>query len=209
VNKLETFQRLKEAGIVSVMRRMKPDSVIQTVNVLKQAGIVVVEITVEHPDGFTCIKRLKEENQDNLLLGAGTVLDAEAAKHAIDSGADFLVTPVVKADVITIANRCGLLVAAGAMTPTEILTAYELGADLVKVFPADSLGPSYLKYIKGPLQHIPLMPTGGIDQENMTAYFQNGAVCVGIGSALYQYDSLVEIEQAAAQFMKVYRLMQR
>lgn len=207
--KIEAFSRLAEAGIVAVMRRMKPASVVEVVAALQRAGISAVEITVEHPDGLASIRRLKEEFQDGMLLGAGTVLDAETAKSAIDAGADFLVTPVVRADVIAMANRYGLLVASGAMTPTEIVTAYELGADIVKVFPAATLGPDYLKHVKGPLGHIPLMPTGGIVLGNMEAYLRSGAICVGIGGALYQYDTPEQIEQAASKFVMHYRSIAR
>lgn len=205
MRKQQTFQRLQEAGIVAVMRHMKPDTVIPIVSALRRAGIDAVEITVEHPDGFAAIERLKQAFPEDLLLGAGTLLDAESAKHAMNAGADFLVTPVLKEEIIQVSNRYGLLHIAGAMTPTEILTAFEWGADIVKIFPAESLGPSYLKHVKGPLGQIPLMPTGGIGLKNMGAYIKNGAICIGVGSELYRYDTPEEIEQAAAQFVKTYQ----
>ncbi|UFJ40290.1 bifunctional 4-hydroxy-2-oxoglutarate aldolase/2-dehydro-3-deoxy-phosphogluconate aldolase [Brevibacillus humidisoli] len=205
MKRVETLQGLQRAGIVAVMRKMKPDTVSQIVTALHQAGIEAVEITVEQADGFACIQRLKEQFDRSLLIGAGTVLDAPTAKRAIEAGADFIVTPVVKEDVVKMANRYGVAVAAGAMTPTEILAAYELGADVVKVFPAATLGPDYFKHVKGPLGHIPLMPTGGVDLHNMEDYFRSGAVSVGIGSALYNYQTPQEIEQAARQFVERYR----
>lgn len=203
--RLESYQQLQKAGIVAVMRRMKPQTVVEIVSALKRAEVTAVEITVEHPDGYACLEVLKKEFGSAILLGAGTVLDTETAKRAIESGADFLVTPVVKTDVIALANRYGVLMAAGAMTPTEILTAYEAGADVVKVFPADTLGPDYLKNVKGPLGHIPLMPTGGINLSNIADYLRQGAICVGVGGALYQYETAEEIERAASQFVQMYR----
>jgi len=208
-SRFDSFQRLQESGIVAVMRRMKPQNVAKIAAALKSAGVTAVEITVEHPDGFASLEVLKKEFGNGLLLGAGTVLDAETAKRAAEAGADFLVTPVVKTDVITLANRYGLLVAAGALTPTEILTAYEAGADIVKVFPAETVGPQYLKHLKGPLGHVPIMPTGGINLENLAEYVRNGAVCVGVGGALYQYETAEEIEREAAKFVSAYQNAKR
>lgn len=208
-NRVQTYQRLQQSGIVAVMRRMKPQTVVEIVSALKRAGVTAVEITVEQPDGYACLDVLKKEFGDGILLGAGTVLDTETAKRAIEAGADFLVTPVVKTEVITMANRYGVLMASGAMTPTEILTAYEAGADIVKVFPANTLGPDYLKNVKGPLGHIPLMPTGGINLDNLADYVRAGAISVGVGGALYQYETAEEIERAAAQFVQVYQSVKK
>ncbi|GAA4702699.1 bifunctional 4-hydroxy-2-oxoglutarate aldolase/2-dehydro-3-deoxy-phosphogluconate aldolase [Brevibacillus fulvus] len=204
-SRLESYQRLQQSGIVAVMRRMKPEKVVEIVAALQRAGVTAIEITVEHADGYACLDVLKKQFGAGLLLGAGTVLDTETAKRALETGADFIVTPVVKTDVIALANRYGVLIGAGAMTPSEILTAYEAGADIVKVFPADTLGADYLKHVKGPLGHIPLMPTGGINLNNLADYVRNGALCVGVGSALYQYETAQEIEQEASRFVQAYQ----
>ena len=155
--------------------------------------------------GLLSLKKVKDHFQDEILLGAGTVLDGETAKEAINAGVDFIVTPIVSLEAIAVAKRYGCFIGVGAMTPTEILTAYPAGADIVKVFPADSLGAKYLKNVKGPLGQIPLMPTGGINLDNITDYVKSGAVCVGVGGALYQYDTPEEIKAAASQFMEVYQ----
>ncbi len=198
------MSRLKNAGVIAVMRNMTPEHVVKTVQALQDGGVTAIEITVENAGGLDAIKVVKEHFGESILLGAGTIVDGQKAEFAIDAGVDFIVTPIVSEEAIRVAKRRGCFIASGAMTPTEIHVAYEAGADLVKVFPADSLGPDYLKNVKGPLGHIPLMPTGGINLTNMAAYVKNGAVCVGVGGALYQYDNPLEIKDMAKKFMDAY-----
>jgi len=198
------MERLTESGIVAVMRKMTPEKVVGIVDGLKSAGVTAIEITVEDEAGMRAIKKVKEHFGESVLLGAGTVLDGETAKEAINLGVDFIVTPVVSKSAIEVANRYGRFIGVGTMTPTEILTAYEAGADLIKIFPASTLGPSYLKNVKGPLGHIPLMPTGGINLSNIGEYVKSGAVCIGVGGALYQYDTPEEIEAMARKFKDEY-----
>lgn len=205
MEKYQIFQRLMESGVVAVMRKMTPEKVVSIVSGLKSAGITTVEITVEDNGGLEAIQTVKEHFNGEILIGAGTVLDGETAKEAINAGVDFIVTPVVSKSAIDVAKRYGCFIGVGAMTPTEILTAYEAGADLVKIFPADNLGPSYLKNVKGPLGHIPLMPTGGINLKNIGDYVKSGAVCVGVGGALYNYDTEEEIAAAARKFVEEYQ----
>ncbi|KEF39480.1 2-keto-3-deoxy-phosphogluconate aldolase [Schinkia azotoformans MEV2011] len=205
MEKYQIFQRLMESGVVAVMRKMTPEKVVSIVSGLKSAGITAVEITVEDNGGLEAIQTVKEHFNGEILIGAGTVLDGETAKEAINAGVDFIVTPVVSKSAIDVAKRYGCFIGVGAMTPTEILTAYEAGADLVKIFPADNLGPSYLKNVKGPLGHIPLMPTGGINLKNIGDYVKSGAVCVGVGGALYNYDTEEEIAAAARKFVEEYQ----
>ncbi|MEC1720371.1 bifunctional 4-hydroxy-2-oxoglutarate aldolase/2-dehydro-3-deoxy-phosphogluconate aldolase [Schinkia azotoformans] len=205
MEKYQIFQRLMESGVVVVMRKMTPEKVVSIVSGLKSAGITAVEITVEDNGGLEAIQTVKEHFNGEILIGAGTVLDGETAKEAINAGVDFIVTPVVSKSAIDVAKRYGCFIGVGAMTPTEILTAYEAGADLVKVFPADNLGPSYLKNVKGPLGHIPLMPTGGINLNNIGDYVKSGAVCVGVGGALYNYDTEEEIAATARKFVEEYQ----
>lgn len=204
MNKTNVLNRLKASGIVAVMRNMKPDRVVEIVQALKAGGLTAVEITVESEGGLEAIKVVKDHFGGDILLGAGTILDGTTAGLAIDAGADFIVTPIVSEEAIAIANERECVIATGAMTPTEILAAYNMGAEVVKVFPAGSLGPDYLKNVKGPLGHIPLMPTGGINLTNIASYINSGAVCVGVGGALYQYESKEEITNAAKQFMDVW-----
>jgi len=199
------MDRLTRAGVVAVMRNMTPERVVGVVQALKDGGVTAVEITVEGEGGMESIKVIKDYFGETILLGAGTILDGATAELAIDAGSDFIVTPIVSKEAILIANKRGCVIASGAMTPTEIYTAYDAGADIVKVFPADSLGPNYLKNVKGPLGHIPLMPTGGINLTNLASYVKNGAFCVGVGGALYQYETTIEIKRAAENFMSAYQ----
>ena len=205
MEKYQVFQQLTDSGIVAVMRKMTPEKVVSIVSGLKAAGINAVEITVENKEGLRAIQTVKKHFKSEILLGAGTILDGETAKEAINAGVDFIVTPVVSKSAIDVAKRYGCFIGVGAMTPTEILNAYEAGADLVKIFPADNLGPSYLKNVKGPLGHIPLMPTGGINVSNIGDYVRSGAVCVGVGGALYKYETEEEITAAASQFVEVFQ----
>lgn len=204
MTKTDVWEKLTESGVVAVMRNMTPETVIDIVEGLQSAGVTAIEITVENEEGINAIKAVKNHFQEEILLGAGTVLDGETAKEAISAGVDFIVTPVVSKSAIDVANRYGCFIGVGCMTPTEMLSAYEAGADLIKVFPAGNLGPSYLKNIKGPLKHIPLMPTGGVNLENIGEFVKSGAVCVGVGGALYQYDTVEEIKTMAGKFKEEY-----
>ncbi len=205
MDKAKIMDKLAASGIVAVMRKMTPEKVIDIVGGLKSAGVTAIEITVEDEAGLRSIQAVKAYFNGDILLGAGTVLNAESAKKVIELGVDFIVTPAVSKSVIELANENGCFIGVGAMTPTEILTAYELGADLVKIFPANNLGPSYLKNVKGPLGHIPFMPTGGINLNNLGDFVRSGAVCVGVGGALYQYESIKEITEMAKKFKEEYR----
>ena len=201
MKKFEVLQKLQESGIVAVLRNMTPSKVIGIVDGLKSAGVTAIEITVENHEGLKSIRAVKEHFGTEVLLGAGTVLDGETAMEVIRLGVDFIVTPIVSFEAIKVANRYGCFIGVGALTPTEIFRAYEAGADLVKVFPADSMGgAAYLKNLQGPLGHIPIMPTGGITLGNIDQYKDSGAIGVGIGSALYKYDTVEEIYEVAAKF---------
>lgn len=197
--------QLKQAGVIAVMRKMTPDRVVDIVGALKDGGIKAVEITVESEGGLESIQVVKEHFGDSLIVGAGTVLDGLTAKQTLAAGADFIVTPIVSLEAIQVANEADCLIVSGAMTPTEIHTAHKAGATIIKVFPADSLGADYLKNIQGPLPHIPLMPTGGINLDNIGSYVRNGSICIGIGSAIYQYNTTDEIQEAAETFLDAYQ----
>jgi 2-dehydro-3-deoxyphosphogluconate aldolase/(4S)-4-hydroxy-2-oxoglutarate aldolase len=201
MKKFEVIQKLQDSGIVAVLRNMTPSRVIGIVDGLKSAGVTAIEITVENREGLESIRTVKDHFGTEVLLGAGTVLDGETAMEVIRLGVDFIVTPIVSFEAIRVANRYGCFIGVGALTPTEIFRAYEAGADLVKVFPADSMGgAAYLKNLQGPLGHIPIMPTGGITLENISQYRNSGALSVGVGSALYKYDTVEEISEVAGKF---------
>lgn len=180
----ETFQQMKETGVIAVMRNMTPDTILPVAKALKNGGVNILEITVETPKVLTLIEMVKDEFNHDVLVGAGTVLDAETARAALMAGASFIFSPTVRKETIEITKRYGAVSVAGAFTPTEIVTAYESGADMIKVFPSSVLGPKFFRDVRGPLPHIPLMPTGGVDVNNVADYIQAGAVAVGAGSTL-------------------------
>ncbi|XZF76980.1 bifunctional 4-hydroxy-2-oxoglutarate aldolase/2-dehydro-3-deoxy-phosphogluconate aldolase [Bacillus sp. AL-1R] len=175
---------IKKRGIVAVIRNATIETIIPIAQALKIGGVTALEITMETPKAIQIIDALRTEFSEELLVGAGTVLDPETARAAIMSGAQFVFSPTVNVKTINMAKRYGVISVPGAMTPTEILTAFEAGADIVKVFPAHILGAEYMKALSGPLSHIPLMPTGGIDLDNVQKFIKSGAIAVGIGSTL-------------------------
>ena len=153
------------------------------VDALVEGGIEVLEITMTVPGAVETIRAISK--RDGVLVGAGTVLDPMTAKACIEAGAQFIVAPALNVETITLCNRLGVAIAPGALTPTEVVAAFDAGGDVIKVFPCDALGgASYLKSLKAPLPHIPLMPTGGVSLETIGAFLAAGAVAVGVGSAL-------------------------
>lgn len=180
----QNLQQVIECGLVAVVRFADPGPLVNVLKAIADGGITVAEVTFTVPDALGVIREAKRQLGDRVLLGAGTVLDAETARAAILAGAEFLVSPAVNVDVIRMARRYDKLVMPGAFTPTEILTAWEAGADIVKVFPADVLGPAFFRAMRGPLPQVKLMPTGGVDLTTAGEYLKAGAVCLGVGGQL-------------------------
>jgi 2-dehydro-3-deoxyphosphogluconate aldolase / (4S)-4-hydroxy-2-oxoglutarate aldolase len=177
-------EEIKKRAVVAVIRGANLETIIPMTQALKEGGVTALEITMETPKALAIIEKAVDVFGDEIFVGAGTVLDEETARAAILSGAKFVFSPTVRKETIEITKRYGVISVPGAFTATEILTAYEYGADVIKVFPAGSVGPGYFKNLAGPLPHIPLMPTGGIDMENAKDYIRAGAVAVGVGSSL-------------------------
>lgn len=180
----ENLERITRSGVVAIMRGMEASTVVQVARALRMGGIEVLEITVDAPGAIRMIEEVCKELGDEALVGAGTILDAETARAAILAGSQFLFAPSVNPEVIRMANRYARTVIPGAMTPTEIVQAFEAGAPAVKVFPAKVLGPEYLRLVRGPLAHIPMIPTGGLDATNIREFIEAGAIAVGVGGAL-------------------------
>jgi 2-dehydro-3-deoxyphosphogluconate aldolase/(4S)-4-hydroxy-2-oxoglutarate aldolase len=178
------LQRILTCGIVAVVRFNDPAPLVKVVKALAEGGVSVAEITLTVPDALEVIRTAKRELGHQVLLGAGTVLDSETARAAILAGADFIVAPTLNLEVIKLCGRYDKVVMPGAFTPTEVLTAWEAGADIVKVFPADVVGPAFFKALRGPLPQIKLMPTGGVDLTTAGEFLQAGAVCLGVGGQL-------------------------
>jgi len=191
MNKRQTMESSLEAGIVAVVRIDTSKQLLQIAKAISIGGITHIEITMTTPGALQAIEEANGK-LDGVIIGAGTVLDASTARLTILAGAQFLVTPTIALDVIEMAHRYGKLVIAGAMTPTEILTAWEAGADIVKVFPANVLGPRYLKAVHGPLPQIPLVPTGGITADNSGDFIKAGAAAICAGSWLVDKKTIAE-----------------
>ncbi len=176
--------RVLDCGIVAVVRFADPGPLVEVVRALAEGGVTVAEVTFTVPNAVEVIREAKRQLGDRVLLGAGTVLDTETARSAFLAGAEFVVSPAVNLDVIRMCRRYDKLVMPGAFTPTEILSAWEAGADIVKVFPADVVGPGFFKAVRGPLPQVKLMPTGGVDLTTAADFLNAGAVCLGVGSQL-------------------------
>ena len=191
MGKSGVLAKLTEAGVLGIIRVEKVEDLVRIAQALHAGGLSCLEITMTTPGALRAIEEVREELSE-VLMGAGTVLDAATARQAILVGAEFLVTPTVKLDVIETAHRYGVPVIPGAMTPTEILTAWEAGADMVKVFPASVLGPGFVRALRGPLPQIPLVPTGGITAENVGEFIRAGAAVVCAGGWLVDKKAVAE-----------------
>ena len=204
---MSVLNKILEHKIVAIIRGAEPGDVIKIINALYDGGIRVLEITMNSPDALSVIEKINKEAGNKLLIGAGTVLDAKTAKDAIAAGAKFIISPSFDPDTIDTTKKYGAVSIPGAFTATEILAAYKAGGDIIKIFPA-SVGVQYIKDIRGPLPHIPLMPTGGINLENIGSYFKAGAVAAGIGSALVDTsrpitkDYLQDLKNKAEKFVE-------
>ena len=175
---------VEACGVVAIIRMKEPDKLRAVVEALAEGGLRAIEITMTVPRAIELIAEIATALPDGFILGAGTVIDGDTARRAIEAGAQFLVSPVFRPDVIAAAHAQDVPVMPGCFTPTEILNAWEAGADVVKVFPATALGPGYLKDVRAPLPHVKLMPTGGVTVDNVGDWIRAGAVAVGVGSAL-------------------------
>jgi len=194
----KTVSMLREVGIIPIIRASSADAVVPIAEALLQAGLPICEITLTVPNAIDAIGAVAKRFSGKVLVGAGTVTDAETAKRAAEAGAEFIVTPCLVPEVIEAAHRAGVAVLPGALTPTEVFEAFRWGGDMVKVFPVQSVGgAAYLRALRGPLPDIPLVPTGGVTLANMAELFQAGAAAVGVGTELISQDALVRRDYAA------------
>ena len=205
-----TLKRILDGGIVAVVRSESSESLVKVVAALAEGGVVAAEVTFTVPDAVEVIRQVRREVGDAVVLGAGTVLDSETARAALLAGAEYIVSPIVNLDVIRLCRRYDKVVMPGAFTPTEVVSAWEAGADVVKVFPADVGGPAYLKALRGPLPQIRVMPTGGVDLTTAESFLKAGACCLGVGSALVDPKAIASgdftrIRDLAAQYAAVVR----
>jgi 2-dehydro-3-deoxyphosphogluconate aldolase / (4S)-4-hydroxy-2-oxoglutarate aldolase len=185
MTKKETYQRVLDAGIIAVIRAPSADKALAAAEAISAGGVFVLEVTMTVPGALDTIAALARMARNDLVVGAGTVLDQEAARRCLDAGAEFLVSPGFDRETVEFVRRHDRLMMSGALTPSEILEAWKAGSDLVKVFPCSAVGgAAYIKALKGPLPQIPLVPTGGVDLSNVADLFRAGASAVGVGGEL-------------------------
>ena len=209
MSKAETLHRMIEVGIVPVVRAASSAEALQAVEAIKAGGVPVIEITMTVPGAVRVIEEVVARYGAEVLVGAGTVLDAETARACMLAGAEFIVSPALNLETIAICRRYGKLVMPGALTPTEVLAAWQAGADFVKVFPCDSLGGAkYLKSLKAPLPQIQMVPTGGVSLQTAADFIKAGASALGVGSDLVNDQTLREgleslITERARRFVEI------
>ncbi|HOE12399.1 MAG TPA: bifunctional 4-hydroxy-2-oxoglutarate aldolase/2-dehydro-3-deoxy-phosphogluconate aldolase [bacterium] len=194
--KQQVLDTIIESGVIAVIRADRSEELTEVADALVQGGLVALEVTMTTPGAMDVIKAVAAEMGSKVIMGAGTVLDPETARAVILAGAEYIVTPTLNPATIEMAKRYGKVMISGAFTPTEILTAWECGSDIVKVFPATAVGPKYLKDIKGPLPHIRLSPTGGVDLSNAGEFIRCGACCIAVGGNLVPKKAIADRDWA-------------
>jgi 2-dehydro-3-deoxyphosphogluconate aldolase/(4S)-4-hydroxy-2-oxoglutarate aldolase len=211
MEKREIFNRMIAEALIPVIRVSSAREAIDVADAIKEGGGSFLEITMTVQGAIDVIKELVQKYKDEIIMGAGTILDPETGRAALLAGAQFIVSPTLNLDLIQLAHRYSAVVIPGAMTPTEILTAWNAGADMVKVFPAAQLGgPEYLKAIRGPLPQILLVPTGGVNLQNAGAFIKAGATALGVGGELVDKKAVKDkkfniITENARAFIKAIR----
>ncbi|MBZ4654184.1 MAG: bifunctional 2-keto-4-hydroxyglutarate aldolase/2-keto-3-deoxy-6-phosphogluconate aldolase [Peptococcaceae bacterium] len=213
MKKFQLLRKILNSGIVAIVRTETTEKAIKTVEAIKAGGISVIEVTMTVPNAIDAIKNLVDYcGKEDIILGVGSVLDPETARIAILAGAEYVVTPNVNTDVIKLCNRYQVPIMPGAMTIKEIIEAMEAGADIVKVFPGEMLGPAFIKAVRGPLPQAPLMPTGGVSLDNIKNWFDAGAVAVGIGGSLTEgakQGNYQLVTDTARRFVEKIQLLRR
>jgi 2-dehydro-3-deoxyphosphogluconate aldolase / (4S)-4-hydroxy-2-oxoglutarate aldolase len=180
----EITRQIEASGVVAIIRMKEPDKLRGVIDALAEGGVRAIEITMTVPRAIELIAEVVPTLPPGFIFGAGTVVDADTTRRVIDAGAQFIVSPVMRTEVIAAAHSQDVPAMPGCFSPTEILTAWDAGADVVKVFPATALGPGYIKDVRAPLPQVKLMPTGGVTPDNAGDWIRAGAVAVGVGSAL-------------------------
>jgi len=209
-SKSEIISLLTDPGIIAVVRAQKQEQVIPLSEALIAGGVIAIEITMTTPNAIAAIRDAREKLGERALIGVGTVLDAKVCREAIEAGAEFVVTPICRTEFVAIARAADRPIMLGAYTPTEAQIAHEAGADFIKIFPADTLGPGYIKALRAPLPHLKIVPTGGVDVHNVGDFFKAGCAAVGVGGSMVTAKMLQEGDWAglttmAEEFVKAAR----
>ena len=190
----EIISLLTNPGIIAVVRAQQFSQVLPLSEALMAGGVNVIEITMTTPNAIAAIREAREKLAERALIGVGTVLDAGTCRAAIAAGAEFVVTPICRTELVAIAHTAGVPIMLGAYTPTEAQLAHEAGADFIKIFPADTLGPGYIKALRAPLPHLRIVPTGGVDVQNVADFLKAGCAALGVGSSLVSTKILQEAD---------------
>lgn len=191
-SKSQIISLLTNPGIIAVVRAQKPEQVIPLSEALIAGGVIAIEITMSTPNAIAAIRDARQKLAERALIGVGTVLDAKTCGEAIEAGAEFVVTPICRTEFVSIAHAADRPIMLGAYTPTEAQIAHEAGADFIKIFPADTLGPGYIKALRAPLPHLKIVPTGGVDVHNVADFLKAGCAAVGVGGSLVTAKMLQE-----------------
>jgi 2-dehydro-3-deoxyphosphogluconate aldolase/(4S)-4-hydroxy-2-oxoglutarate aldolase len=204
--KADIISQLTNPGVIAVVRAKKAEQVLPLTAALIAGGVIAIEITMTTPDAINCIRMADEKFGGKALIGVGTVLDDVTCRAAIDAGARFVVSPICRPELVPIAHQAQRPVMLGAYTPSEAQAVHEAGADFVKLFPADSLGASYIRALRAPLPHLRVVPTGGVSINNIADFFKAGCVAVGVGSTLISQQILeqsdwLQLTKLAAEFV--------
>lgn len=184
MNKLETLDTIRETGVIAIMRAQSSDQLIAAADAIKQGGVRAIEVTMTTPGALGVISEAKARYGSDVVFGAGSVLDPETGRAAILAGADFIVSPILNLGLIELCNRYGIAVMPGCYSPTEVITGWEGGADLIKLFPASVGGPDLVKAILAPLPQVQIVPVGGVNLETAADFIRKGAAALGVGSSL-------------------------
>jgi 2-dehydro-3-deoxyphosphogluconate aldolase/(4S)-4-hydroxy-2-oxoglutarate aldolase len=209
MTKSEAIKRVLEIGIIPVVRAESAAQALAAAEAVCAGGVPIVEVTMTVPGALEVIAQLCKSVGREVLIGAGTVLDAESARRCLDAGAQFLVSPGLNLETVKLAQEAGIMVMPGALTPTEVITAWQAGADFVKVFPCGAVGgPQYIKALKGPLPQVPMIPTGGVNLKTAAEFIQAGAAALGIGGELVSLAALrsgntQKITEAAKRYVEI------
>lgn len=210
MTKADRLQLIRDTGVIAIMRADSPAQLIAAAAAIRQGGVCVIEVSMTTPGALQVIADAAAQFGVDVLFGAGTVLDSETARAAILAGAGLIVAPTLDVEVVKLCNRYGVVAIPGCYTPTEMLTATQAGADLVKFFPAEIGGPDMVRALRAPLPQVQIVPVGGVTLENATAYIAAGAAALGVGSALVSQTlldagDLGELTRRAAAFIHAVR----
>ena len=209
MHKADVIKQIREIGVIPVVRATSADEAMQAIDAIREGGVSVLEITMTVPGAVGLIEQLSRKYGNDVLVGAGTVLDPETARACLLNGAQFVVSPALNVDTIAICRRYGIAIMPGALTPTEVVQAWTAGADFVKVFPAGAMGgASYLKALKAPLPQIELVPTGGVSLKTAADFIKAGASALGVGADLVDLKAIRDgqaslITERAKQFVQI------